>query len=66
MNSISDMNIYAVLFNYICQNSFSDNREYLKKIGDEYVAVTNDITSLEVLQKEKIGREKLVDDGIER
>lgn len=44
----------------------SDKKEYRKKLCDEYVAVTKYITYLEDLQKEKISREKLINDSIER
>jgi hypothetical protein len=44
----------------------SDKKEYLKKLCNEYISVTKDITYFEALQKEKIGREKLINDSIGR
>jgi hypothetical protein len=40
--------------------------ECLKKLCNEYVTATKDIFYLEALQKEKIEREKLINDSIER
>jgi hypothetical protein len=44
----------------------SDKKEYLKTLCNEYAAVKNDIIYLEDLQKEKISREILINDSIER
>jgi len=46
--------------------SFSGKKEHLKKSCTEYDTVMNEIIYLEALQNEKIGREVLIDDSIER
>lgn len=43
-----------------------DKREYLKTLSNEYDAVKNGIIYLEDLKKEKISKEVLIDDCIER
>jgi hypothetical protein len=46
--------------------SFSGKKEHLKKSCTEYDTIMNEIIYLEALQNEKIGREVLIDDSIER
>jgi len=46
--------------------SFSGKKEHLKKSCTDYDTAMNEIIYLEALQNEKIGREVLIDDSIER